>query len=37
VSRTALEAAGRPTGGMRKLELKGIKEPVEVAEIRWDR
>jgi len=36
VSREALEAGGRPLNGLRKLELKGIKEPVEAAELRWE-
>jgi len=36
VSREALEAGGRPLNGLRKLELKGIKEPVEAAEVRWE-
>ena len=36
VSREALEAAGRSLTGLRKFELKGIKEPVEAAESTWD-
>jgi len=36
VSREALEAASRPLTGLRKFELKGIKEPVEAAEITWE-
>jgi len=35
-SREALEAAGRPPSGLRKLELKGIKDRVEAAEVRWE-
>ena len=36
VSREALEAAGRPATGLQKLELKGIKDRVEAAEVRWE-
>jgi class 3 adenylate cyclase len=36
-SREALEASGRQVGAMQKLVLKGIAEPVEAAEIRWER
>ena len=35
-SREALEASGRQPAGLQKLVLKGIKEPVEAAEIRWE-
>jgi class 3 adenylate cyclase len=35
-SREALEASGRRTSQLQKFTLKGIKEPVEAAEIRWD-
>jgi class 3 adenylate cyclase len=35
-SREALEAAGRPVTGLQRLELKGIKDQVEAAEIRWE-
>ncbi|HEY1456620.1 MAG TPA: AAA family ATPase [Candidatus Dormibacteraeota bacterium] len=35
-SREAVQASGRKPGGMRKLVLKGIKEPVEAAEIHWE-
>jgi class 3 adenylate cyclase len=35
VSREALEASGRPLAGMQKFALKGIKEPVEAAEVTW--
>ncbi|HET7466939.1 MAG TPA: AAA family ATPase [Candidatus Dormibacteraeota bacterium] len=34
-SREALEASGRPLTGLKKLALKGIKEPVEAAEVDW--
>lgn len=36
VSREALEAGGRPVTGLRAVELKGIKEPVEAGEVRWE-
>ena len=36
VSREALEAGGRPVTGLRSYELKGIKEPVEAGEVRWE-
>jgi class 3 adenylate cyclase len=36
VSREALEAGGRPLAGMQKFVLKGIKEPVEAADVRWE-
>ena len=36
VSREALEAGGRSLAGMQKFALKGIKEPVEAAEVRWE-
>jgi class 3 adenylate cyclase len=36
VSREALEAAGRKPVGLKKWTLKGIKEPVEAAEINWE-
>jgi class 3 adenylate cyclase len=35
-SREALEASGRQPGTLKKLVLKGIAEPVEAAEVRWD-
>jgi class 3 adenylate cyclase len=35
-SREALEAAHRRTASLQKFALKGIKEPVEAAEIAWD-
>ena len=35
-SREALEASGRRTSPLQKFTLKGITEPVEAAEIRWD-
>jgi class 3 adenylate cyclase len=35
-SREALEASGRPLGGLEKVVLKGITEPVEAAEVKWD-
>jgi class 3 adenylate cyclase len=35
-SREALEAAGRPLTGLQKYALKGIKEPVEAAQVTWD-
>jgi len=34
-SREALEAGGKPVVGIQRLALKGIKEPVEAAEVRW--
>jgi len=34
-SREALEAGGKPVAGLQRLALKGIKEPVEAAEVRW--
>jgi class 3 adenylate cyclase len=36
VSREALEAGGRPLIGLQKLDLKGIKEPVEAASVKWE-
>jgi class 3 adenylate cyclase len=36
VSREALQAGGRPLTGIRKFQLKGIKEPVEAAEVKWE-
>jgi class 3 adenylate cyclase/tetratricopeptide (TPR) repeat protein len=36
VSREALEASGRQIVGLQKFALKGIKEPVEAAEVRWE-
>lgn len=36
VSREALEAGGQPVAGLRALELKGIKGPVEAGEVRWE-
>jgi class 3 adenylate cyclase len=35
VSREALEAGGRKVAGLQKFVLKGIKEPVEAAEVGW--
>ena len=35
VSRDALQAAGRRGSGLRKLELKGLNEPIEAAEVSW--
>jgi class 3 adenylate cyclase len=35
VSRDALEGAGRRPVGLQRLVLKGIKEPVEAAEVMW--
>ena len=35
VSREALEASGRPLGGLHDFALKGIKEPVAAAEVSW--
>jgi class 3 adenylate cyclase len=35
-SREAIEAAGRQPHGLQKFELKGIKEPVEAAEVAWE-
>jgi class 3 adenylate cyclase len=35
VSREALEAGGRRPVGLQKLVLKGIKEPVEAADLKW--
>jgi class 3 adenylate cyclase len=35
-SREALEASGRQPVGLQKLVLKGISEPVEAAEVRWE-
>ena len=35
-SREALESAGRQPYGLQKFELKGIKEPVEAAEVAWE-
>ncbi len=37
VSRAALESAGRSTAGVHPISLKGVKEPVEAAEVIWDR
>lgn len=34
-SREALLAGGRPLNGLKRLALKGIKEPVEAAEVDW--
>ncbi|MDQ2942569.1 MAG: LuxR C-terminal-related transcriptional regulator, partial [Candidatus Dormibacteraeota bacterium] len=34
-TREALEASGRPMAGLQKFVLKGIKEPVEAAEVNW--
>ena len=34
-SREALEVGGKPVVGMQRYALKGIKEPVEAAEVRW--
>jgi class 3 adenylate cyclase len=36
VSREALEASGRPLGGLHGFALKGIKEKVEAAEVAWE-
>jgi len=36
VSREALEAGGRSVTGLQSFELKGIKEPVEAGEVRWE-
>jgi len=36
VSREALEAGGRPLGGLHGFALKGIKEKVEAAEVAWE-
>ena len=36
VSREALEASGRPLGGLHELTLKGIREAVAAAEVSWD-
>jgi class 3 adenylate cyclase len=35
VSRHALQAAGLKSSGLRELNLKGIKEPIEAAEVSW--
>lgn len=35
-SREALEASGRQPAGLQKFVLKGIKEPVEAAEVKWE-
>jgi hypothetical protein len=35
-SREALEAGGRPLARLQKFVLKGIKEPVQAAVIKWD-
>ncbi len=35
-SREALEASGRQVNGLKSYVLKGIKEPVEAAEINWE-
>jgi class 3 adenylate cyclase len=35
-SREALEAGGKQPHGLHKFELKGIKEPVEAAEVAWE-
>ena len=35
-SREALEASGRSIIGLQKFTLKGIKEPVEAAEVTWE-
>jgi class 3 adenylate cyclase len=35
-SREALEASGRQAGGLQKFVLKGVAEPVEAAEVRWE-
>jgi len=35
-SREALEAGGQRLGGLQKFVLKGIKEPVEAAEVTWE-
>ncbi|HEV2027040.1 MAG TPA: AAA family ATPase [Candidatus Dormibacteraeota bacterium] len=35
-SREALEAGGRSLAGLQKFVLKGIKEPVEAAEVNWE-
>jgi class 3 adenylate cyclase len=35
-SREALEAAGRPTTGLREMSLRGIKEKVAATEVAWD-
>jgi class 3 adenylate cyclase/tetratricopeptide (TPR) repeat protein len=35
-SREALEASGRRSAGLQEFALKGIKEPIEAAEIQWD-
>jgi len=35
-SREALGASGREAGALKKLVFKGIAEPVEAAEVRWD-
>jgi class 3 adenylate cyclase len=35
-SREALEAGGRPAVALQKFALRGIKEPVEAAEVRWE-
>jgi hypothetical protein len=36
VSREALEAGGRQPAGMQKFVLKGIKDPVEATEVKWE-
>src|SRR5437660_2711450 len=36
VSREALEAGGLKATALQKFELKGIREPVEAAELRWE-
>ena len=35
-SREALEASGRRVSGLQKFVLKGIKEPIEAAEVDWE-
>jgi eukaryotic-like serine/threonine-protein kinase len=35
-SRESLEASGRPLTGLQKFVLKGVKEPVEAAEVKWE-
>ena len=36
VSREALEASGLKASALQRFELKGIREPVEAAELRWE-
>jgi len=36
VSREALEASGHKAAALQRFELKGIREPVQAAELRWD-